>query len=218
MHFMYMNTYLKINDENKTRVIGLLTIFISCWMVFYFIPEMFVSLFHTLLGNLILILSILLMYMYNRAYAFFFGLICFLLLRFSQLSREGFTQQSITNFLNIQSTINKQSVFDMNEIATQASQEELDYFNEHGIWPWSDEVIQIYEDAVNQNPYVKTLPQLATYNARTKYNEQAILQAMDYQSKAGALLNQDNNIYSYPKDKMPSGFGTFGYTSGLIQE
>ena len=55
-------------NENKTKVIGLLTILIFMWLVLYFIPEVFVSLFNTLLGNLILIVTVILVYMYNKIY------------------------------------------------------------------------------------------------------------------------------------------------------
>ena len=215
----YMKAFFS-NDENKIRLIGLLTILFSFWLVLYFIPEIFVSLFNTLLGNLILIVSILLIYMYNRLYSFLFALSCLILFRFSLLSRqrEEFTQQSISDFINLQSTINRQTIFDTNILATQATQEELDYFNENGVWPWSDDIIQQYQDAVDKNPYIKTIPEQAVYDARTKYNQNAILQAMDYQKEAGKLLHKDNNIYSYPKKNMPSGFGTFGYSSGLIHE
>ena len=40
-----------INEENKTKVIGLLTILILLWLVLYFIPEVFTTLFNTILGN-----------------------------------------------------------------------------------------------------------------------------------------------------------------------
>ena len=35
------------NKENKTKLIGLLTILIALWLVLYFIPEVFLSLFNT---------------------------------------------------------------------------------------------------------------------------------------------------------------------------
>ena len=64
-----------INDENKTKVIGLLTILIASWLVLYFIPEVFVSLFNTLLGNLILMVTVLLVFMNNKVYGLITGLV-----------------------------------------------------------------------------------------------------------------------------------------------
>lgn len=215
-----MTKIFKINDENKTKVIGLLTILISFWLILYLIPELFVSLFNTLLGNLILITSVLLIYMNNRTYGLITGLIFIIFFRFSQLSKEGFTQDSQNNFLKIQNTINKQKVFDMDVIGTQASQQELDYFNENGMWPWSQSTIDLYETSINRNSYIRTDAEQATNYARTIYNEAAILQILSYQTKEGQfLLNgvlvKDNNSTN---KNLPSGFGDFGYNSGLVKD
>ena len=236
-----------INDDNKTKVIGLLTILIAFWLVLYFIPEVFVSLFNTLLGNLILIVTVLLVYMNNRIYGLGLGLIFILLFRFSRLSkREGFnltingafnigddleqdnnyniptgsfTSDSVLNFLQIQNTINKQKVFDMDVIGTQASQQELDYFNKNGMWPWSQKVIDLFQEAIKNNPYIRTLPGLATNKARTIYNEAAILRVLSYQTKEGQFLLNGvlvKDASGNAAEELPSGFGDFGYASGLI--
>jgi hypothetical protein len=241
MKLSQIKNFFKFNDENKTKVIGLLTILIAIWLVLYFIPEVFISLFNTLLGNLILLVSVLLIYMNNRVYGLIIGLIFLVLLRFSQLSkREGFTLNgtfsindseqtniptgSFTNnskldFLQIQNTINKQKVFDMNTIATQASQEELDYFNKNGMWPWSQKVIDLYEESIRRNPYIRTIPKQATNYARTQYNEAAILRILSYQTKEGQFLLNGVLIKDpsgNPSEDLPSGFGEFGYSSGLL--
>jgi hypothetical protein len=225
MKLSKLSTIFSVNDENKTRLIGLLTILITCWLVLYFIPEVFVSLFNTLLGNLILIITILLVYINNRIYGLVLGFICLLLFRFSQLSKqregskEGFTQDSITDFINVQNTIHRQKVFDMNVIGTQASQEELDYFNETGMWPWSQKVIDLYQAAITRNPYIRTLPEQATNEARTIYNEDAIQRILSYQTKEGQfLLNGVAVTTSDKNNDLPSGFGLFGYSSGLTED
>lgn len=233
-----------INDENKTKVIGILTILIAVWLVLYFIPEVFISLFNTLLGNLILIVTVLLVYMNNRIYGLLIGLLFLLLFRFSQLSRKegftfnfegtismddeseqtnqhigNFTQDSKSDFISIQNTINRQKVFDMNVIGTQASQEELDYFNKNGKWPWSQKVIDLYEEAVSRNPYIRTLPEQSTNQARRTYNEAAILRILSYQTKEGHFLLNGVLVKDPSGNKMedlPSGFGEFGYSSGLL--
>lgn len=233
-----------MNDENKTKVIGLLTILIAIWLVLYFIPEVFVSLFNTLLGNLILIVTVLLVYMYNRMYGFGIGLLFLMIFRFSQLSRrEGFTfniegtintdnelektniptgnftQDSKSDFIRIQSTINRQKIFDMNVIGTQASQDELDYFNKNGKWPWSQKVIDLYQEAIRRNPYVRTVPLQATNEARRTYNEAAILRILSYQTKEGQFMLNGVLVKDPSGNKMedlPNGFGEFGYSSGLL--
>ena len=90
---------LKFNEETKIKIIGLLTILIGLWLVLYFIPELFVSLFNSVLGNLILLLSTTLIFMYNRTYGLIVGLIILVLYRFSRLSKEGFN-------LNVSGTFN----------------------------------------------------------------------------------------------------------------
>jgi len=207
------------NNENKTKIIGLLTILVAFWIILYLIPELFVSLFNTVLGNLILIITVLLVYTNNKVYALLLG-ICFILLyRFYRLSKEGFTDDSKLNFLLIQNTINKQKIFDMNQIATQATQKELNYFNKYGMWPWSQKVIELYKEAINRNPYIRTVPEQAVNYARRIYNESAILRVLTYQTKEGQFLLNGVLVKDPSGNKieeLPSGFGNFPYEAGLL--
>jgi hypothetical protein len=208
------------NNENKTKIIGLLTILIASWLVLYFIPEVFVSLFNTILGNLILLLTVLLVYANNRIYGLISGLILLIIYRFSQLSRENFTTKSETDFLLIQNTINRNKIFDMNILNSQATQEELNYFNANGMWPWSQKVIELYQEAIKRNPYVRTEPKEATNYARTIYNEAAILRVLSYQTKEGQFLLNGVLVKDPSGNKMeelPSGFGNFPYEAGLME-
>ena len=231
------------NDENKTKIIGLLTILIGIWLILYFIPEILVSLFNSILGNLILIISVLLIYMNNRINGLIAGLIIVILYKFSHLSKvkDGFQLQisgtfsndnlqtnlnnddSLKNlqddFLQIQTTINKNTIFDMEQIEKQSTSEELEYFNKNGKWPWSQKVIELYEEAVNRNPYIRTLPEQATNYARKIYNEAAILRILSYQTKEGQFLLNGVLVKDPSGNKLeelPSGFGDFAYKSGLI--
>lgn len=135
---------------------------------------------------------------------------------------ESFTPQSERDFLLLQHTINKDKVFDMDVINSQSSQAELDYFNQHGMWPWSPKVIELYTSAVSHNPYIRTVPTESTLYARRLYNEAAIIRVLTYQSKEGQfLLNGmlvDNNSLINNNNRLSSGFGSFPYTSGLIDE
>jgi hypothetical protein len=229
---------LKFNKNTRTKLIGILTILFGLWLVLYFIPELFVSLFSTLLGNLIMLLSVFLLFMSNKMYGVMAGLIIIILHRLIILSKEAFTsfqingtftiddensQQSLqdlnNNFLNVQSTINPHIHFDMNTINSQASEEELSYFNENGKWPWSQKVIDLYQDAVKSNPYVRTTPKQATEYAQKIYNQQAILMILSYQTKEGQFLLNGVLVKDPSGNKMeelPSGFGEFPYESGLL--
>jgi hypothetical protein len=209
-----------LNNENKTKIIGLLTILVALWLVLYLIPELFVSLFNTLLGNLILIITTVLVYSNNKIYGLVIGITLLLLYRFSQLSKESFTSNSERKFLSIQNTINRQKIFDMNIISKQASQEELDYFNKNGMWPWSQKVIQLYQEAIATNPYIRTVPEDATNEARKIYNQAAILRILSYQTKEGQMLLNGVLVPgdSDSKEILPNGFGYFSYSSGLMSD
>jgi len=213
-----------INEENKTKTIGLLTILIILWVILYFIPEILTSLLNTLLGNLILLLIAILVSMYNIKYGIFAIIFLVIIYRFSRLlkGKEGFTwnEQSTNDFLLIQKTINRQNIFDVNMIQkNQASQEELDYFLKNGYWPWSQETIDLYTKAIRTNPYIRTLPEDAMRHARTVYNQAAILRILSYQTKEGQFLLNGVLVKDPNGNKLedlPSGFGNFPYKSEQI--
>ena len=151
------------------------------------------------------------------------GILLIIIYRFVQLSipnKEGFvwSPDSTTNFLQIQNTINKNIIFDPIQIQKQASQAEVDYFLQNGMWPWSQEVQDIYSQMLEKNPLVRTYPDDAIISARTIYNQNAILQIISWQNKEGSFLIKGievNNNSQNPAEELPSGFGNFGYSSGL---
>ena len=214
----------KIN-ENKTKIIGLLTILIIVWLILYFIPEIMTSLFNTLLGNLILLLIAILVSMYNVKYGIIAIIFIVIMYRFTQQilnKKEGFkwNEQSTKDFLQIQQTINRQSIFDVNFIQeNQASQEELDYFLKNGHWPWSQKVKDLYIEAIKTNPYIRTLPESALQYTMTIYNQAAILRILSYQTKEGQFLLNGVLVKDPSGNKLedlPSGFGNFPYEAGLV--
>ena len=214
-----------INNENKTRLIGILTILLLLWLILYFIPELFGSLLNTILGNLLLLTICLLILMHNIKYGIVVSIVFIVLYRFSHL-KEGFTwnRDSTQNFLKIQNTINRNKIFDVNLIQqNQASQEEVDYFNKNGMWPWSQNTITLYTSALDTNPYVRTYSKDSVNYARTIYNEAAILRILSYQTKEGQfLLNgvlvKDPSVNTQREEELPNGFGNFPYDSGLIED
>jgi len=220
-----------ITQENKTILIGLLTILIGLWLIIYLIPSFFVSLFNTNLGNIILIVIVILVAINNYKYGLMLGLILIILFRFVELvkeptqiiekvEKEGFelSQTSINNFLQVQHTINPKIVFDIEEIKKQASQQDIDYFLKNGMWLWSEEVIDLYKEAVNRNQLIRTYSGDSVNYARTIYNQEAILKIMSMETKEGSFLLSGVKINDGKKNKLedlPSGFGEFGYNSGL---
>ena len=151
------------------------------------------------------------------------NIVVIIMYRFLQLSKpnkEGFvwSPDSTTNFLQLQNTINKNVIFDPIQIQKQSSQEEVDYFLQNGMWPWSQEVQDLYSKMLDKNPYVRTYPADAIKSARTIYNQNAILQIISWQNKEGSFLINGvevNDNSKNPLEDLPSGFGNFGYSSGL---
>ena len=227
------------NEENQQIIIGFLSILIFLWLILYVIPGIFTTLFHTLLGNLIILLGIILLGSKDIKYSLLALLLVIVLYRFSQISqplisplsnnetnlKEGFTwsQQSTTDFIKLQDTLNPHVVFDTNKIQNQASQEEVDYFLENQLWPWSQEVQELYKESVMNNQYVQINPVDAVTQARQIYNQQIILEIISWQKKEGQfLLNGvivNDASGSDPSGNVPysrNGAGSYAFNSGLI--
>jgi hypothetical protein len=225
----------------------LLIVLILLWCIFYFIPEIFISLFSTLLGNLILVLATILTFSNDRLLGLALGTIIIILYRFYSLSKtkESFQQnqtslsgqltlsnqstlskESVKKFLKIQDTINRNTNFDVSKLQQQVTQQELDSFLENGLWPWSKETTDLYLSAMKKNVFIRNHPIEQIKRIRQKYNEAAILEILSMQTKEGIFLtngvfirnnnNNNNNNLTNPEETLPSGFGSFGYKSGLI--
>ena len=76
--------------KNLNLVVGLITLLILLWVVMFAVPGLFVSLFDTNLGNLILIAFIFLAAMYNMNLAIGLATVFLVLFRFSHMSADGF--------------------------------------------------------------------------------------------------------------------------------
>jgi hypothetical protein len=78
------------SKKNLNLVVGLITLLIILWIVMFAVPGLFVSLFDTVLGNLILIAFIFLAGMYNINLAVGLAIVFIVLWRFSHMSVEQF--------------------------------------------------------------------------------------------------------------------------------
>jgi hypothetical protein len=76
--------------KNINLVVGLITILIILWVVFFAVPGLFISLFDTVLGNLILLLFIFLAAMYDINMGIGIAIVFIILWRFSHMSSEQF--------------------------------------------------------------------------------------------------------------------------------
>ena len=199
------------NQDNKTMLIGLLSILIVLWTILYIIPGFLFSLFNTILGNLILLLSLILVSSQDVKYGIALGIILVVLYRFSRL-KEGFTwsEESGRQFIELQNSINPNIVFDLKEIKKQASQEEVDYFLKNSKWSWSKEVEDLYNELLNKNTYVRLNSEDAINDAKTKYNETIITEILNEQLD---VLQNNLNKRTILDDR--DGLGSYPFSSGL---
>ena len=215
------NINIKNITKNKELLIGLLSLLLFLFSIFYIIPDLLYTLFNTILGNSILLLLIILVITKNYQYGIVLIIIIIVLYRFDHFNnfknKEGFTwtQDSITQFLQVQQTINPKIIFDTNEIQQQASQDEVNYFLKTGMWPWSQEVQQLYKKAIITNPYIRTDPEDAINVTRKIYNQRIILEMLSAQTKEGHFLLKGINLSDISNNNINNGFGNYGYTSGL---
>ncbi len=70
-------------------IVGLLSLLVILWLAMYAVPALFVSLFDTFLGNILLLAFIGLAFMYNMTLAIGLSLVFLALWRFSHLG-SGF--------------------------------------------------------------------------------------------------------------------------------
>jgi hypothetical protein len=131
---------------------------------------------------------------------------------------EGFTVESTKQFLDLQRTINPHKKFDMDAIGKQATQEEIDYYLKHQMWPWSTELQEMYRGAIASNPYVRIDPNLGVKQARILYNESVMWQILSWQTKEGQFLLNGVIVKDPSANQFPSGFGDFPYSSELTKE
>lgn len=76
--------------KNLNLVVGLITLLLVLWVVMFAVPSLFVNLFDTGLGNLILIAFIFLAAMYNANLAVGLAIVFLILYRFSHMSVNTF--------------------------------------------------------------------------------------------------------------------------------
>jgi len=211
-----MKGFNKDNKDNINILIGALSILIFFWVILYLIPGFLSSLFNTFLGALILLLIVILVSSQNTKHGFIFAIILIILYRFSHF-KEGFTwsDSSTTEFIKLQNSINPQSIFDVNEIQKQASQEEVDYFLKNGEWLWSSETDELYKKSLEKNPYIRLYPGDALKDVKTRYNQNIITQIISSQKEKEKSLQQLNNQILNNMNNERDGLGSYAFTSGL---
>jgi len=116
------------------------------------------------------------------------------------------------DFIQLQSTINPRIVYDLNTLKKYAPAIDVKYLLKYGMWPWSDLTQDMYKKALDKNPFVRTYEKDGLNYARSIYNESAILYILKGQQEA-----EEKSQQVKPRPPLPSGWGSFGYNSGLIK-
>ena len=203
-----------ININNNTMLLGLLSLLVGLWLLLYIIPSLLFSLFHTFLGNLILLLLLILVGSQNAPLALLLGVCVIIFYRFSLL-KEGFTEDSTNHFLRLQQTVNPQLVYDMSNLAQQVNQSDLDNYLQDGTWKWSEDVQDLYRESVKKNPYVRSNVELGDIEDASKiYNEKVMMNILALQNKEGQLLASGMTVLDVDKIER-DGLGSYSMSSGL---
>ena len=114
-------------------------------------------------------------------------------------------------FIQLQFTINPKIIYDLKTLQKHAPAKDVKYLLKYGFWPWSKQTQYLYKKALDKNPFVRTYSKDGLNYARSIYNESAILYILKGQNE-----KEQQDQISKPVPILPSGWGSFGYNSGLI--
>jgi hypothetical protein len=115
------------------------------------------------------------------------------------------------DFIQLQFTTNPTIVYDINTLQKHVPAKDVEYFLKYGLWYWSKQTQDLYKKALDKNPFIRTYSEDGLNYARSIYNESAIL----YILKGQQEKEQQDKIRK-PVSILPSGWGSFGYNSGLL--
>ena len=230
------------NKHNAKILTNIVLLLLFLWSILYVIPEFFVFLFNTFLGKLILIMIIIIVSIYNYKHGIILASILMIIYRSYVLSnytlqpiinnktnsnktnsdktnvKEGFTwsQEQIDEFIRVQDLDSPQIVYNTTQLQKYASPSEVDDFLKNGMWPWSDTTQEKYVEYLEKNPYVRVYKTNGLDSARKVYNESAILYILKGQEEQPKIKLQEEQEKEEQQNKLPSGWGIFGYNSGLL--
>lgn len=83
MSFSLKETF---SEKNRNMLVGLISLLMALWLIMFVVPDLFVSLFDTTLGNLILIVFIILASMHSVPMGLGLAVVFVILFRFSHMS------------------------------------------------------------------------------------------------------------------------------------
>jgi len=134
-------------------------------------------------------------------------------------TKEGFewSQYEKDQFILAQSINNPKIIYELEQLQKYASQEEVDIFLQTGLWPWSEEVQNLYTTALEKNPYVRTYKTDGLNRARKIYNQYAILYILKMQEQVEKEYREKNKMMEeIEEDNEENGYGDYGYRPTII--
>lgn len=209
LNTFFTNIPISKNSKNMYLLIGLITILFALWCVFYAIPALFAALFHTLLGNLILVLCAIFVSIFHTRTGIALLVIFIMLYQFSKFSgmavkKEGFDKQSdgkdddnkmndwsdktIKDFIGYIELMFPNTRVNMGVIQRQATEEQARELIDKKSWPWSQEAKDLYINAMSRNQLVSIDPGEALKQTMKMYNENAGRHMLAYNTKEGKFL------------------------------
>jgi hypothetical protein len=207
---------IKSGGNSNTLYVSIISVFIIFSLLIYLKPELFISIFGTILGNIILIALVLGLSFYHFKSALAVGLFFFMLILVVRRSsiqkitdldlkvgvgvkKEGFTNNTTTGtntwsstlvdeFVKFQKVLNPNINYDMSIVQKQATPSEVNYLFKNNKWPWSDKLQTLYKEAISQNSFVHVDPGISMMDAQQIYNETAMKELLSYNTKEGTFL------------------------------
>jgi len=200
-----INIYI---PKNNTIFISIISIFLAFIVLLYFKPSFFVFIFHTILGNLLLLGILSIIWFLDKKLSIGLGfllLIIYLSSKINSLSnmgmklKEGFdnnseskfnpwSDQLIEDFKEFQQSRNPNIEYDINLLQKQATEDEVKELFKTGKWPWSEDIKEMYKLAIAGSYNISMDPGISLNNAESIYNENAMKQLLSWSSKEGNFL------------------------------
>jgi len=134
-------------------------------------------------------------------------------------TKEGFqwSQYEKDQFILTQHINNPKIIYDLEQLQKYASQEEVDIFLQTGLWPWSEEVENLYMTALEKNPHVRVYKTDGLNLARKIYNQYAILYILNNQEQLEKEYREKNKMIQLTQeDNEENGYGDYTYGTSII--
>jgi hypothetical protein len=165
-------------------------------------------------------------FLFIKIFLFFIFILILILFPFKKL-QTGFQNYSIQwspdlikRFNIYQNSVNQNiNQYNLTQLQRQASPEEVEELLKTGVWPWPEDLKQLYIKKVSDNPIIKIDPHYALNYAMKLYNKQAVTELLAWNTKEGHLLlyGTHNNIKCSPDSVIQKG-GTEIKTEDIPKE